>query len=204
MALDIFKKNIKVTATLDRTLDMVDAISLLYRLKLDCCELPLRDEWNEIARTYVSRKEEHGYVFNDSHVAMMLSESSCLGKEEEDSFFSSLDRYLKADNDDGSLGFLKKLNGEYAERIYKAIMLFRAEDFSSVVDQLYPIRYEIIRIGGSNAQRDIFQQMLIQAALRSELDVHRRMGMALLDERRALKPNAKLTERLAARFASSE
>ena len=209
--MDIFKTSIKVNTALNRTLDMVDSISLLYRLKLDGCELPLQEEWNELAEAYVSRREDHGYVFNDSHVAMLLCESNRLA--DEDLFFSSLNKYLGADDHDGEVdggreteapnacNFLRELNGAYAERICRAIFSFRDNDFAGVVDQLYPIRYELVRVGGSHAQRDLFQQLLIQSALRSDLEVHKKLGVALLEERRALKPHAKLTERIAARFA---
>lgn len=200
VAMELYKNHISNNLSLDRTLDMVDAISLLYRLKLDSCTIPLEDEWKEIARVYTSRCDNHAYIFNDSHIAMMLSESG--DKEGEHLFDSSLNAYLNDDSgaQEISIDFFKKLNGQLADKIFKAIFLFRSQEFAQVFELLYPIRYEIVKIGGSNAQRDLFQQTLIQAALRSESKLHNCAGLALLNERRALKPNSTLTERIASRY----
>jgi hypothetical protein len=48
------------------------------------------------------------------------------------------------------------------------------------------IRYEIIDIGGSDAQRDVFNQLLIIAALKSPLPTHKRLCQRLCAERQAL------------------
>lgn len=201
-ALEIFNKNITKNLNLGGTLDMVDAISLLYRLKLDCCDKSFVNEWADIAKIYQKRKEDHGYIFNDSHIAMMLS--ACGDKSGQESFLSTLNGYLTVDCEElpNNLDFLKKLNAEYAAAVFNAIFHFDNEEFDSVVDLLYPIRYEIIKIGGSNAQRDLFQQMLIQSALRSTSKVHNKIGLALLNERKALKVGSNLTERISSRFAS--
>lgn len=203
-AINIYRNHILKDLHADKVLDMVDAISLLYRLKLDSTDIMLKNEWNEIANIFESKIENHGYIFNDSHIAMMLSESDNI--DNKNLFLSSLHDYINADRDSeempGSNDFMKKLNSQYANKIYKAINCFSNQEFSEVVDLLYPLRYKIIKIGGSNAQRDIFQQILIQAALRSNDKFHNKIGLALLNERRALKPNSKMTERLANRFAS--
>ena len=53
---------------------------------------------------------------------------------------------------------------------------------------MLPLRYDLACIGGSHAQRDIFNQMLIEAAIRSN-----RLALArsLLSERLAEKPNSR-------------
>lgn len=201
-ALDIFKKNIAKNLNLDRTLDMVDAISLLFRLKLDCCETPLESYWSEVIKSYSERKNDHGYIFNDSHIAMMIS--ACDNENEKCLFSLSLADYLKVDSETSpnTMNYLKQLNKEYAEKIFNAIFCFDKGEFSKVVEILYPIRYEIIKIGGSNAQRDLFQQVLIQSALRSDSNDHYKIGMHLLNERISLKPDSNLTKRIVTRFAN--
>jgi predicted Zn-dependent protease len=59
-----------------------------------------------------------------------------------------------------------------------------------VVDLLEPLRYRLEGVGGSHAQRDIFVQLLIEAALRSGNTVY---GAALLRERVTNKPNSVIT-----------
>ena len=45
--------------------------------------------------------------------------------------------------------------------------------------------------------------MLVQSALRSEEDFHKKMGISLLNERQALKPNSNITKRIVSRFAAA-
>jgi predicted Zn-dependent protease len=54
------------------------------------------------------------------------------------------------------------------------------------VEHLLPIRYSVPEIGGSQAQRDLFHQILIAAALRAPRPA---LARALLAERTRLKPN---------------
>ncbi|XP_025782294.1 tetratricopeptide repeat protein 38 [Puma concolor] len=71
-----------------------------------------------------------------------------------------------------------------------------------VVELLLPIRYRIVQIGGSNAQRDVFNQLLIHAALNCTSGVHKNVARSLLMERDALKPNSPLTQRLIRKAAA--
>ena len=57
--------------------------------------------------------------------------------------------------------------------------------------------------GGSNAQRDLFHQMLTVSALRSENEYHKKIGLNLINERLLNKPNSQLTKRITERFATS-
>ncbi len=199
-ALEIYKNHIAENLSLGRTLDMVDMISLLFRLKLDGYKPSLDSEWNEIAQVYKSREDDHGYIFNDAHIAMMLSLTT--GYAAKDQFIASLNNFLTFEPE--NVSFLKDLNSRLAARIFEAIFAYNNEDFDRVVDLLYPIKYELVRIGGSNAQRDLFQQLLIQSALRSTISSNNKIGMALLNERRALKVNSSLTERIVSRFTTRD
>jgi hypothetical protein len=67
----------------------------------------------------------------------------------------------------------------------EAILAYRRGDFGRCVDHLAPIRRQLVRIGGSHAQRDLFAQMLIDAALRCG---RAPLARSLLDERLALRP----------------
>jgi hypothetical protein len=68
---------------------------------------------------------------------------------------------------------------------------------------LYPIRYKLVRIGGSDAQRDIFNQLLIVAAMKSNNERHRKMVEHLIIERQALKGTSPLTDRLSIKLSKS-
>ena len=52
-------------------------------------------------------------------------------------------------------------------RIEPHVLAHRQGDWGRVLDLLWPIRNELWRLGGSHAQRDIFRQMLADAAARA-------------------------------------
>jgi len=67
----------------------------------------------------------------------------------------------------------------------EAALAHRSGEFVRVLDLLLPVRAQIHRIGGSHAQRDLFAQLLIDAAVKAEKwDVAR----DLLLERLASRP----------------
>ena len=58
-------------------------------------------------------------------------------------------------------------------------------------EKLAPLRYEIAHVGGSHAQRDLFHQIIIDAAMRSG---HQNDALALLSERTQAAPGNALTQ----------
>jgi hypothetical protein len=69
--------------------------------------------------------------------------------------------------------------------ICEAIAAFSRGAYARTVDLLTPLRYAWARTGGSHAQRDIFHQVLLEAAIR---DGRLPLARALAAERIALKP----------------
>lgn len=140
--------------------------------------------------------------------------------DEKEEFFSSLDDHLKQDLsgrtettldacnnlvfDQKTMGsYLRHVNRKLGVNLYHAICYFDSGDYAQVVELLNPIKYDLYKIGGSNAQRDMFHQILTQAALRSSFHTHNRLGLALVNERFAMKPDSQLTKRIAERFAAA-
>ena len=78
----------------------------------------------------------------------------------------------------------------------EAMLAYRQGDYARVVDLLMPLRYDIIKIGGSHAQRDVFVQLLIEAALKAE---RFKLARALLAERTTLRPQSPASWKLYAR-----
>jgi hypothetical protein len=68
----------------------------------------------------------------------------------------------------------------------RAIAAWYRGDYQGVVEHLLPIRYSLPTIGGSHAQRDLFHQLLIAAALRAPRPA---LARALLAERTRLMPD---------------
>lgn len=73
-------------------------------------------------------------------------------------------------------------------------------DFSFVNDEgsllFLSLRYNIKQIGGSEAQRDIFSLMLINACLKSTKLKHNRLAGQLIEEREILRSKSPLIDRL--------
>ncbi|KAG9462075.1 hypothetical protein GDO78_014952 [Eleutherodactylus coqui] len=88
------------------------------------------------------------------------------------------------------------LIGELGRPLSQALVEFDSGNYDKVVELMYPIRYKIVNIGGSNAQRDVFNQVLIRAAINSNTKSHNNLARSLLIERDVLRPNSPMTERL--------
>ncbi|XP_010767871.1 tetratricopeptide repeat protein 38 [Notothenia coriiceps] len=78
----------------------------------------------------------------------------------------------------------------------QAMMEYDRGNYNRTVDLLLPIRYRLVNMGGSDAQRDVFNQLLIHAAMKSEDKHHQKLGRGLLVEREAMRPNSPMTDRL--------
>ena len=73
-----------------------------------------------------------------------------------------------------------------------AMIAFGEGRYDEVVAQIFPIRTIACRFGGSNAQRDILTQTLIEAAIR---DGQTGLASNLINERSVHKPFSPLTRR---------
>ena len=80
-----------------------------------------------------------------------------------------------------------KVANELALPICKAIEAFYRKDYGKVVELLWPLRYQYQPIGGSHAQRDIFNIFLIEAAIGMK---DFKLAKALLTERTARHKNS--------------
>ena len=74
----------------------------------------------------------------------------------------------------------------------RAIVAARKGEYGSVVDLLAPVRYQVYRIGGSHAQRDLFAQLLVHATI---ADGRHNLARALIGERMERRPGSSLNWR---------
>ncbi|XP_013774290.1 tetratricopeptide repeat protein 38-like isoform X2 [Limulus polyphemus] len=189
-AMDIFDTQVGKKLHSGSFLDISDATALLYRLELEGAQV--KDRWREVSevcRTYI---EDHTSAFNDTHIFM-----SCLGAKDENAtklLMNSLDQYIRE-----TKGVSSKVSAKVGRKIIQALLAYDEERYEDVVSLLYPLRYEIVEIGGSNAQRDVFNLLLIHATLKSSNSHHHSLAQSLLYERKALKEGSPMTDRLMAR-----
>lgn len=166
-------------------LDMVDVASLLYRLTLSGPKnITNPEQWNSAYQTCKPYLATHISGFNDAHYMMAsLGSGNDSAAEELLESLSSEDYFIPVDKDN-------------MRSLLKAMICYKRGKFSEAVDLLLPIRYQLIKLGGSEAQRDVFNQLLIVSAMKSKSEEYRKLAEHLLIERENLRPNSPLTGRL--------
>lgn len=162
--------------------DMMNAPSLLARLEFQGVDVG--DRWEILAERSVGWINNHVVPFTDAHTMFPLARTN---QPTADGFLASLDM----------LGARAKSYGASVAKshllpIAKAVQAYYRADYARTVDLLMPLRASLQPIGGSHAQRDLFHQLLSEAAIKSgQFNVAR----TLLNERIALRPDNPLNQR---------
>ena len=84
-----------------------------------------------------------------------------------------------------------KVTGVLTIPVAEALLAYAEGDYGKAVDGLAPIRHDLTPLGGSHAQQDIFQQILIDAAMRAGRTA---LSRSLLVERKVLRPASQWAE----------
>ncbi|MCU0883873.1 MAG: tetratricopeptide repeat protein [Beijerinckiaceae bacterium] len=154
-ALDLYDHDVRARKT-DDYRDIANAASLLQRLEFAGVEVGHR--WHELADLAASRIEDRTLVFADLHYALALAGA---GREAEAGALSlGLQR-------DSRLGHDARLARVVGAPVTDAIRAFRSRRYGEAARLLMGVRGTLAQVGGSHAQRDIFEQMLIESAIRS-------------------------------------
>nr|XP_020040189.1 tetratricopeptide repeat protein 38 isoform X4 [Castor canadensis] len=169
-------------------LDVVDSCSMLYRLQMEGVFVGQR--WQDVLPVTQKHSQDHILLFNDAHFLM-----ASLGARDSQTTQELLTSLQEASKSPGE-NCQHLLARDVGLPLCQALVEAEDGNPDRVLELLLPIRYRIVQIGGSNAQRDIFNQLLIHAALNCTSSIYKNVARSLLMERDALKPNSPLTERL--------
>lgn len=161
----------------DEYLDLCNDAALLMRLELH--DVDVGSRWEDLAEKCRSRKSEGILTFIDAHFALALAAVDGAAADEA---VELQRRYAETDIDDDN----RRVSAEIGVRLAEGIVAYKASSFGKAVSCLAPIRYEIPRIGGSHAQRDLFAMILLDAAIR---DGQTGLARALAAERLQRLPN---------------
>jgi hypothetical protein len=146
-----------VKAMPDATIDLQNVASLLTRLELR--GVNVGDRWNTIAEICADRIHDHTNPFSSAHDAMVLA---AVGR------FDLVDALVDSMRQvDGGLGPTAAATRIIGTPLVQAMAAHRFGDFDKVVDLLWPVRRDLHQVGGSHAQRDVFFQVLVDAAVRA-------------------------------------
>jgi tetratricopeptide (TPR) repeat protein len=163
----------------DSLLDLVDASALLWRLELAGADVGTR--WSPLASQWLTHVDDHVLVFNDLHLALAVARAG--DAEGVARLRRSLDDYQRHGSGDN-----REITVDVGRRLVDGALAFAQGDYADAVQAILPVRYKVIRIGGSHAQRDLVTQTLIAAAERAG---QASLARALLAERLAVRPTAR-------------
>lgn len=183
-ALGLYDQQILPGGT-EMSMSLSDASALLWRLHLYDVDCGTR--WPELAEYWSAKTtSENGYyAFNDLHALAAM-----VGAGRLDDARKILAAVESAAKDNPAL--TRMMADQVGVAACSGLLAFGEEQYGDAVDQLLRIRTTANRFGGSNAQRDLLTQTLIESAIRDK-----QFGLAsnLMNERMVHKPFSPLSRR---------
>ena len=164
--------------------DQVNAISLLARLELRGVDVGLR--WQDVARYVEPRFHEHVEPFLDLHYLYALARA---GR-------GSAVAEMRASLADHAAHATRRAWADVALPLASGLAAHAAADYRTACRELGSVRHRLQEIGGSHAQRDLFHQIWIDAALRSGECT---LALADIEARVSARPGVASGHRLLAR-----
>lgn len=138
-------------------LDLCNDASLLMRLELHGVDVGKR--WRALADKCRGRTNEHILAFVDAHFALALAAA---GAPEAADVVTTMADYAKASAEENAV-----VSAEVGVALADGMAAYGAGDHARAFERLYPVRYQLYRVGGSHAQRDLFAMILLDAAVRA-------------------------------------
>jgi tetratricopeptide (TPR) repeat protein len=155
--LELYDHEVRPEST-DDLLDISNAVALLWRLEQASVEVGNR--WEELADRAQGHLDDHLLVFGDVHYLMALAAT---GRADHAArMVESMERYA-AESGESEAAVV----GEPGLALVQGVLAHRRGDYAKAIEELLPVRDTIRRIGGSHAQRDLFEEMLIDSVLRA-------------------------------------
>jgi len=167
-------------------ISLTNATALLWRLEM--LGFDGGDRWASLASLWENHADGRLCLFADIR-ALMTALRADRGAE--------IDRltnaiWQTAASDGESSPAYREIGLPLAE----SLAAFRRTDYARTVELLFPARYHLWRLGGSHAQRDVFEWTLTEAAVRSG---QRDIALALANERLGTRPDSAPNKRFLAR-----
>lgn len=174
-ALSVYEAHVQPSATAGLPLNVVtDTVSFLWRMQAYGHQVPA-GMWEAAAGYAAPLYTKAGFPFADVHMAMLDAATGKRAAVEERA--AALTALVEA----GTLAA-----GPVVPAICRAVLAFAEQDHAGCVRLLEPLAAEAVRIGGSGAQREIVEDTLLIALMRSGQAAKAR---ALLDRRLHRRPS---------------
>jgi tetratricopeptide (TPR) repeat protein len=176
-ALAIYAERVQPKVSTAPALNVVtDGASFLWRLHVYGHAVP-KDVWDDAAAKAESSFPKAGIPFCDVHMALV---AAATGKRAAlDERIAALEQRLA----DGKLA-----QGAIVPTICRAAAAFANGDYAGCAKMLEPAAKEVVRIGGSHAQREVVEDTLLVALMKAG---ETKKASALLDERLHRRPSGR-------------
>jgi tetratricopeptide (TPR) repeat protein len=165
------------------SLSICNACSLLWRLEMLGCDVGER--WQDVVRRWEGHANGRLYVFADIHAAMAELAAG---------HTQALERRLEAMRTTAAeVSEAASLYREIGLPVVQALAAFQHGRYPEAVERLLPARFDLWKMGGSHAQRDVIDWTLAEAARRAG---KRDVALALAHERLSARPRSAPSRRL--------
>src|SRR5215467_543553 len=159
------------------SMSICNAAALLWRL--DTLGCALGDRWHQLAARWEGHADGKLYVFPDIHAAM---------SELRAGHIPQFERRLKAMRETAADGTqLGAIYRDIGLPVVEGLSAFHHGAYARAVEHLLPARFDLWKMGGSNAQRDVIDWTLLEAAVRAG---QRDIALSLAHERLATRPES--------------
>lgn len=155
-AYDLYEADIRPAVVAKNTTALNDSASLMWRWQMYAGVAP-PFPWEELGPIADGATKNPGPAFRDAHAALVLA-----GGGDEPGLERMLERLtVAAQSGDRTIA-------EVSLPLAKGIGAFAHGDYTEAVAQLEPVFPQLARIGGSHAQREVFEDTMLEAYLRAE------------------------------------
>ena len=154
--LDRYEKYIRPSVAAKSMSTLNDSASLLWRLQMYCGTPPPKP-WEEVLTIAAPAAESPGAAFRDAHAALAFA-----GSGDYEAMTKMTSRLRQAAEDGNS--FVR----EVVLPLAQGIEAFAQENYTESVRLMEPVFPQLIRVGGSHAQREVFEDTMLEAYIRAE------------------------------------
>ncbi|MEI7713296.1 MAG: tetratricopeptide repeat protein [Rhodospirillales bacterium] len=165
-------------------ISLTHASALLWRL--DTLGVDVADRWVALHKRWNGHADGHCLAFADLHAIMAELRS---GQESMAEKRLIAMRETAAGTEEGA-PIYREAGVPFAE----GLIAFHRGKYLAAIEHFLPVRFALWQVGGSHAQRDVFDWTIAEAAVRSG---NRAIAVSLANERTMLKPRSHINRRFA-------
>jgi tetratricopeptide (TPR) repeat protein len=151
-----YEKHIRPAVAAKSYAALADSASLVWRMHIYGNDTPPAP-WEELLGLAAPAAQQAGVAFRDAHAALVFAVA---GDDE------SLERVMAGLKDAAGAG--SAVAGEATLPLVQGIQAFAHGEYADAVSYIEPVFPQLTRIGGSHAQREVFEDTLLEAYIRAE------------------------------------